>query len=174
MKYIVKIFVIIFLINIANISMAETIIAYIDMEKIMLKSKAGKSIESELQKIHKNNIDSFKKTEESLKKQESQIIAQKNVMKKEDFQKKINELRKKAQEYQKSRREKNNDLTKKRVSATSQLLKSLNPILAEYSSDKSISIVIQKKNIVLGKSELDITEDILKLLDKKISKIKLN
>ena len=95
-------------------------------------------------------------------------------MKKEDFQKKINELRKKAQEYQKSRREKNNDLTKKRVSATSQLLKSLNPILAEYSSDKSISIVIQKKNIVLGKSELDITEDILKLLDKKISKIKLN
>ena len=27
----------------------------------MLKSKAGKSIESELQKIHKNNIDSFKK-----------------------------------------------------------------------------------------------------------------
>ena len=67
--------------------MAETIIAYIDMEKIMLKSKAGKSIESELKKIHKNNIDNFEKTEESLKKKESQIIAQKNVMKKEDFQK---------------------------------------------------------------------------------------
>ena len=50
----------------------------------------------------------------------------------------------------------------------------INPILAEYSTEKSISIIIQKKNIVLGKSDLDITNDILKIVDKKIKTIKLN
>jgi len=33
---------------------------------------------------------------------------------------------------------------------------------------------MKKKNIIIGKSELDITKDILSIVDKKISKIKIN
>ena len=35
-------------------------------------------------------------------------------------------------------------------------------------------MIIQKKNIVIGKSELDITDQILELLNTKIKSIKLN
>ena len=38
----------------------------------------------------------------------------------------------------------------------------------------SISLMIDKKNIVIGKTQLDITNDILELLNKKISNISLN
>ena len=49
----------------------------------------------------------------------------------------------------------------------------LQPILAEYSEKKEISLIVQKKNILLGRNDLDITKDILKLLDNNKKKINL-
>jgi len=38
---------------------------------------------------------------------------------------------------------------------------------------KKISMIVNKKYIIIGKSELDITPEILIILDKKIKEIKL-
>ena len=46
--------------------------------------------------------------------------------------------------------------------------------MSEYSAKNSISLIIQKKNIVIGKSDLDITSQILKLVNAKIKSVKLN
>ena len=54
------------------------------------------------------------------------------------------------------------------------ILKELKPILADYSKENSISLVLRKKNIIIGKNELDITDDIIQLLNNKIKEIKLN
>jgi outer membrane protein len=144
------------------------------MDKIMLKSKAGKSITVELEKIHKNNITTFKQKEEELKNKETSIVSQKNVLSNEEFEKKINSLRKEANEYRIKRRDLINSLTEKRVEAQNKLIKTLNPILADYSKKNSISMIIQKKNIIIGKTELEITDDILEILDKSLKTIDLN
>ena len=54
------------------------------------------------------------------------------------------------------------------------LLKEVNPKLAEYSKKNKISIILQKKDIVLAITELDITDEIISLTDSKIKKINLN
>tara|TARA_B100000579_G_scaffold433893_1_gene453561 strand:- start:438 stop:611 length:174 start_codon:yes stop_codon:yes gene_type:complete len=54
------------------------------------------------------------------------------------------------------------------------ILKTLSPILTEYSKNNNISLIMDKKNIIIGKTELNITKEILILLDEKIKKIKLN
>jgi len=174
MKYLVRFFVIIFIILYTSNSYSKNLIVFIDMNKIMSESKAGKSISTELEKIHKKNIDYFKKKEEELKNKELSIISQKNVLNNKEFEKKITELRNEANTYRNERRDLINSLTKKRVDATNQLINSINPILADYSNKNSISIVIQKKNIIIGKNELDITDDILLILDKTLKKIDLN
>ena len=156
-----------------NIVFAETLIVYIDLEKIVATSKAGVSIKKQVEKIHKNNITKFQKYEKTLKEEETKIIAKKNILNKEDFEAEIKNLREKAKTYRKERNDSINDLNKKRLDATNQLFKTLNPILAQYSNDKSISLIIQKKNIIIGKSELDITDTILKLLNKNIKDIKI-
>ena len=156
-----------------NIVFAETLIVYIDLEKIVATSKAGVSIKKQVEKIHKNNITKFQKYEKTLKEEETKIIAKKNILNKEDFEDEIKNLREKAKTYRKERNDSINDLNKKRLDATNQLFKTLNPILAQYSNDKSISLIIQKKNIIIGKSELDITDTILKLLNKNIKDIKI-
>ena len=38
--------------------------------------------------------------------------------------------------------------------------------------ENNISFILQKKNIIMGKTELDITDDVLKIIDKEVSKIK--
>ena len=153
---------------------SEDRIVYLDMQKVMNISKAGKSIRSQLEKKHKKNINNFKKEEEELKNEESKIVSQKKLLQNEDYQKKINELRVKVKKYREKRTNDINKLTKQRVEATKKLLDTINPILVDYSKEKSIAMIVQKKNIVIGKSELDITDDIIELVNKKISTIKLN
>ena len=63
---------------------------------------------------------------------------------------------------------------KKRNDALSKLLKEINQLLIEYSERTKISIMLDKKNVIISKNENDITKEILDLLDKKITKIKIN
>tara|TARA_B100000945_G_scaffold199658_1_gene160526 strand:- start:249 stop:764 length:516 start_codon:yes stop_codon:yes gene_type:complete len=171
MKYIIIFFTFIFLCTKLN---SQESVVYVDIDYIMANSKVGKSLNSQIEKTHKNNISFFEKKEKELKKNEQDIIKQKNIIDKSEFQKKINELRNQASEYRKLRKEKIDKVTKQRLTATGKIIKELKPILAQYADQNSISIIIQKKNIIIGKSNLDITPQILSLLDKKISKIKLD
>ena len=171
MKYIIIFFTFIFLCTKLN---SQEKVVYVDIDYIMANSKVGKSLNSQIEKTHKNNISFFEKKEKELKKNEQDIIKQKNIIDKSEFQKKINELRNQASEYRKLRKEKIDKVTKQRLTATGKIIKELKPILAQYADQNSISIIIQKKNIIIGKTELDVTLDILKILNKSHKKISIN
>ena len=147
---------------------------YLDLNIIMANSIAGKSISSQLEANHKKNISNFGKIEEELKSEEAEIISQKNVISKEKFEKKIMDLRDKASKYRKERNDNINNMNNQRLNATEKMISLIRPILSEYSEKNSISLIIQKRNIVIGKTSLDITDDILKILDEKIAKISLD
>ena len=165
----------IFFIFFSKISLShEKSIVYIDLNKIMNNSIAGKSITSQLENNHKKNISKFKKIEEELKKEEAKIISQKNVITKEEFEKKIIDLRDKANKFRKERNDNINNLNNQRLEATSKMITLVRPILSEFSDNNSISLIIDKKNIIIVKTVLDITDDILKIIDEKIGKIKLD
>ena len=63
---------------------------------------------------------------------------------------------------------------KKKVDATTKFFEILNQILADYSKKNSISIILRKKDMVIAKSDLDITDTIIELINLKIKKISLN
>ena len=140
----------------------------------MSNSKVGQYINKKIEDIHKKNINSFKKIEENLKKEENKIVKKRSVLSKDDFQSEISKLRDKANEYRILRKEKIDKITKQRLSATSKIIKELRPILAEYSDKNSIALIVAKKNVIIGKTELDITKDILILLNEKIKKIAID
>ena len=66
------------------------------------------------------------------------------------------------------------DLDAKRTLMTSNFLSQLKPIIADFSEKNSISMIIEKDNILMGKNNLDITVEILKIVNDKIGKIKLD
>ena len=100
LKYIVKIFVITYLIFGITNSFAENKVVYIDMNKILNESKAGIFVEKELTKAHEAKLNNFKKSEEKMKKEEIELISQRNIMAREEFDKKVKLLNEEAQKYQ--------------------------------------------------------------------------
>ena len=174
MKYPVRFFVII-LVAICSISKAENLsIVYLDMEKVMTQSIVGKSLNVEIEKIHKANLEEFKITELDLKNEELLIKTQKNVLSEEDYKKKVKLFKEKLNNYKKIRQEKIDSVTKKRMKATSNLLKEIAPLLSEYTKKNGISIILRKQDIILAKTDLDITKQIIESIDLKIKKIDLN
>ena len=165
----------IFFIFFSKISLSEEYkVVYVDLNMIMNNSIAGKSISSQLETNHKKNILKFEKIEEELKNEEAKIISQKNVISKEEFEKKIIDLRNKANQFRKERNNNINNLNNQRLAATAKMITLIRPILSEYSDINSISLIVDKKYIIIGKTALDITDDILKIVDEKIGKIKLD
>ena len=104
---------------------------------------------------------------------DSDLIAKKNVWSQDEFKKKSADLRKKVVEYQSSRKAKADDLNKKRVTATQSLFKKINPILATYTKENNISLILDKRNVVIGNTALDITDIIVDLLNKSNPNISL-
>ena len=172
-KILISILLFIFIIFPSYSYSAEKIV-YLDVEKIMQDSIAGKSIISQLKKKRESTISKFKKKEKDIFDKEKKLIAQKNVLSKDDFESKIKELRNEISNYQKERNKTSNNINNLRIKASTKLISKLTPILEEYSKKNSIRIIIQKKQIVMGTKEDDITKDILELFNQKIKNIKLD
>ena len=168
-KYYLLFFFLIFHTNL----FAEEKIFYLDVNFLLSESEAGKYINNELQIINNKNIEEFKKIENSIKTEEEKLLKQKNILKEEEFNNKANKLREKYKSYQELKSTKSNDLKILRDKVGNQILKIINEILSEYSTKNKISLIIEKKNIVIGKTELDITKNILVLLNAKIKKVEL-
>jgi Skp family chaperone for outer membrane proteins len=158
---------------ISNAVLSNESIYYIDMQFIMNNSLAGKSIVNQLEKKSKSLNKNFKKTESNLKKEDTKIVSQKNVISKSEFSKKVSLFNQNVSKYQVERRDILNELSKQKVQAQNNLIQELTPILSDYAKKNKISFILPKQNIIIGKSELDLTKNIITILDKKIKSIKL-
>ena len=167
---IINIFFLFFLSSFAD----EQKIVYVNVDKIMQQSIAGKSIKNQLEKFYNTNLEKFKKNDQILKNKEKKIIAQKNILSNEDFQKELESLRSEIVNFQREQVKAREDMNKLRVGATNKLISKLSPILKEYAKANSISLILEKKNIVMGKKEIEITDEILLIANDKIKDIKIN
>ena len=172
MYYIRYLVLVIAFVLLQNSNLLAEKIVYLNIEKIMKTSKAGKSIIKKINQTNEANLKKFKKIEEDLKNDEQDLIAKKNILSEEEFKKKFDLLKKKINDYRILRQNSIQDITTKRRNASSEFFKKINPILGKYATENDISFILQKKNIIMGKTELDITDDVLKIIDKEVSKIK--
>ena len=102
------------------------------------------------------------------------VEIQKNIMSEEDFQKELTSLRSEIINFQREQVKSRDNINKLRIVATNKLISKLSPILKEYAKENSISLILQKKNIIMGKKEIEITDEILSLTNKEIKDIKVN
>ena len=157
----------------SNLTMANQSILYIDMNYLLNNSLAGKSIIAQLKNISETNIKNFKKIEEGLKSEEDKLISQQKILEKEEYLEQLNNFSKKVSNYKIERRNNNDSLLKKKTNAQKKLLNAIDPILKDYSKKNSVLYIIPKKNIIIGNTNLDITQIILKSLDENIKKINI-
>jgi outer membrane protein len=155
-------------------SKSEVKIAIIDTEVIMKESLAGKSLVKQLSKIDNDNKKYFSEYEERLKQEKKKISAQINILSKEEYDKKVSILNNDFKKYQKEVADKIKLTQSKRDKALKKILSELNVLLSAYSNDNKLTFIIDQKNIVIGRTDLNITNEILKLMNSKLKKVALN
>ena len=173
MKYLVKSFVVTFFLLICTYTFAEQKIVVLDLKFVLNESKAGKGAQDFLKKSFKENQKKFMDSEKNLKKEENDLLLKKTVLSNEEYQKKADVLRKKVIDYQSQRRAALDKITTQRANSRETLLKKIDPILNAYIKENDISLVIDKKDMLGGKPEYDITKIIVEKLNKKLPSLNL-
>ncbi len=168
-----KKFLLIFFLIFTATSYSDSKVLYLDISYILNASTAGKFLNNELNNINKKNLEELKKIENSIKSEDDKLSKQKNIIKEDEYKTKVIELRSKYKSFQELMNKKNNDLNKIRENGANQILLVINELLTDYSSKNNISLIVDKKNIIIGKTDLDVTNIILDLLNKKIKKVDL-
>ena len=171
MKFFLPLFLFSFIIF--SPAMADQKIVFVDMDRLVSVSKPGSSIFKQLKDINNKNLNFLKNEEKKFKEQEKKLIAQKNIITEDDFTNKVEKLKSEINDYNLDRKKMIEEFNKLKVENTNNLLKKINPILTKYSKENEISIILQKKDLIIGKTELDITDEIIKIINVEIKEFKI-
>ena len=167
-----KIFYFFFLIFLTfNNLYAEEKIAYIDINYILNNSNTGKTITAILESFKKEEFSKFENFEKEIKIEEDKLIAKKNILKEVEYNKKVEILKDKINKFIKNKKDLYDERNRLKNKYTTKFLEILNPILTNYVENNSISILLPKNNILIGKKNLDITDQIIKIINDKNIKI---
>ena len=169
--FITTIIIIFFSIN--SFSKAQDNIAFIDLNIIFDNSNAGKKINEDIENKRKKNNQNFKELQKKFESDREKLIAKKNVISKDEFDKQLLDLENKLKNYNSKIKKENNELTNFQLKARKEFFKNLRPILEDYAKENSIDIILKKENVLIGKTNLDISNSILEIFDKKVKKISI-
>ena len=170
-----KIFIIIFILSISTQnSLLSDIPYFLDFKYILNESDAGKKAQNFLKNKLEKGIKNLKEQESKIQSEEKKIIDQKKIISPEEYKKQVSKLRNKVSSLQKERNNLLNSVSKQRIKARNELLKNLNPIISDYMKANKIRMVVDKKSLLLADENLNITDEIVALLNKKLKSINLN
>ena len=173
MKYLVKFFVVTFFLIVSTHTLAEQKIVVLDMKHVLNNSKAGKGAQDFLKKSFNSNAKKFSDMEKALKKEETDLLGKKTILSKDEYTKKSDTLRKKVIDYQSQRRLSLDKISTQRAKSRETLINKIGPIVDSYIKENNISIVMDKKNMIGGLNEYDITGVIIEKLNKELPSLKI-
>jgi len=165
--------ILVIVLMLTNQAFSEQKIAFIDMDKILSTSKSGSSILKQLTDLNNKNSKFLKDEKKKFQEKETKLIAQKNILSETDFKNKLNELKSEIKNYNQNRNKMLADFNKLKIDNTNSLLRLINPILIKFSNDKEIAIILQKKDLVVAKTQLDITDEVIKIINSEIKEFKI-
>jgi len=152
-----------------GVSQAQTTykIGYIDLQKVITSSKAGKSaraaMESELQR--RENL--LKNKANVLNQKEEEYNNQKALMDEEAKKRRLEDIKDKRKELNRLKEDYREELQKKDIELTQKILKELEGIIKEIGTRDGYSIILEKtaSGIIFGGDEVNLTQKIIKAYD---------
>ena len=167
MKYFNRlILIIIIFFSFINTSISKENLAFVNVDYLIQNSNIGKKLLANINDKDKKNLDNLKKKNKILQDLESSIKKKKNVISDEAYNKEVIDFKKKFKEFSKEKNrivQEFNIFKKKEIE---NIFKKINPIINSYIEENSVDLLLDSKNIFMGAKKLDLTEDILKKINK--------
>ena len=148
-------------------------IAIVDIEKILADSKASQSLQKQIQTKKEAFQKEFSAKEAELKKTETGLLAEREKVTAEEFGKKRKAYEEKILETRKLFQKRRNSLDEGLNAAMTELRKNIVQATTEVGEEKDYDIVLTRESVIIADKTLDITADVLKKLDAKLTDIQL-
>tara|TARA_B100000035_G_scaffold299693_1_gene294627 strand:- start:833 stop:1339 length:507 start_codon:yes stop_codon:yes gene_type:complete len=147
---------------------AHESVAYINLDFLFNNTNIGKKIIKKINLLDEENIKQIKLEEKKLKDKEVKLLNEKNLLSKEMFNKNLNELKKEIKFFASENNKNKKKIQKIKNEELSKFLNKIQPLLNNYMEKNSLNILIDKKYIFIGKTELDITEKIINIINSEL------
>jgi outer membrane protein len=159
-----KIIIILFLLIFNSYSYSNEI-KFIDLQFLLNNSKLYQSIDSSLIEANNKIKAELQLKESKIKKKENELISKRKIISEEEFNKEVLALNKELKNYNDERSNILNDFNLKKENEYKKFYNKLNQVLIEYSKKENLDIIIDKKYILISRSDDDITKSVLKLMN---------
>ena len=156
-----------FLLFLTGKTFADNKVVFIDINFLIESSSFGKKISQDLNKIYNNDIKKIDSIEKKLIEQENEIKKVQNIISKKELNDKISKLRKDINTFDVEKKNTAKKFSEIKSTKFKDFFNKINPLISDYMEKKSINIIIEKKNIFIGKNSHDITNEILEIINSK-------
>lgn len=148
-------------------------IAILDMERILKESKAASNLRDEIDKQRQVHQAKLSQQEDALRTADQELARQRSVLSAEAFAAKRKELQDQAMKLQQEFRSRQKEMEDLFAKGIGQVRDALAEVAKEIAQERGISLILLKATIVLADRNLDITDEALQRLDKKLPRVNL-
>ena len=130
-----------------------------------MNSNKGKKILKNLDEINLQNIKKLEEKEKLLKEEEVKIIQQKNILNIDKYNEKVKNFKIKIEEHRSEKDLLVSSFNKRKETDINNFIKMVDKILSKYVQNNSIDLVLNKKDILMGKNSYNITNNIMDIIN---------
>ncbi len=152
----------------------NTSIGVIDINRILSDADAAISAAEQIEEIATEIENEIKLSDEEIIKEQNLLIESQSIMAPEAFESKRSEYEIKVQKYNGERQAKLVRIDELIALSRNNILNAMKPILEEISNEKGITIILEKASIMLNAEKMDLTNEVLKKLNKSLPTIKVS
>ena len=144
------------------------LIFFLFQNYVFKNSNAGKKISKNSINKKEALIKEKNKIEAKLEKQKNDIMSKRNVLDKKDFEEKVISHQNQVKEHQIKINQDLKKVNDKFIKDNIELKKEIDKLLIEYSKENSIDLIVNKNSIVVSNTKIDMTMQILEIINNKI------
>lgn len=154
-------------------SAAVPVIAIVDVQKVLINAKAVKSLTEQIEARRGIYQARLRKSEEALRKEGQELARQRSVLSAEAFANKRAALEQSAGKLQREALDRKRRFESLFNQGMTKVQNALATVAAEVARERGVDLVLSKIGVVIVKPKFEITDEILKRLNSKMSDAKL-
>lgn len=154
-------------------ALAETSIAVVDVQALLTKSSAARSLEKQVSAQKEKFLEEVTAQEAVLREAEKKLTAERATLSKEAFTARAREFEEKLYNTRKATQNRKAALDAASGSAMDKLRGEIYEVVKDIAAARGYNLVITKQNVIIGEQSIDITDEVMKRLNAEITDIKL-
>lgn len=151
-----------------SVAFAEVKIGYVDMQKAIQATAAGKKAKDNLDAEFQKKKSFLDKRKADIEKMGQDLEKKKSVLSEEVLGKKQMELQEEMMKFQKTVAENQLEIQKKEKDLVEPILNKLRTVIEKVANEKGYAMVLEKQgqNILFAQKDADLTDEVVKAFEK--------